>query len=68
MHRPRGNSDLVDVTLAIWNETPKAIKVSEDETSTKTWLPKSQIEFHYKSGNIIEVTMPEWLAKEKGFI
>lgn len=32
------------------------------------WLPKSKIEFVRKSQSLVEVTMPKWLAKEKGLI
>lgn len=60
-------SNLVDVELNIHAETAKAIAVSDDG-STYIWLPKSQIEYVEKGQSIIEVTMPEWLALEKGFI
>lgn len=56
-----------------------AIRVSSDGDDTKAqWLPKSQVEF-YLTGRrqrsrqgpgveIITVTLPEWLAKEKGLV
>ena len=32
------------------------------------FLPKSQIEFVNKGGGVVEVALPEWLAKDKGLI
>jgi hypothetical protein len=54
-------------------ETPKAILVSEDEEHDGIWLPKSLVEFSIlrktKLGHtVVEVTLPESLAKEKGLI
>lgn len=57
----------VTITLLKIRETDKAIQVSETENET-VWLPKSQIEYEVVKENFIEVTMPEWLYKEKGFI
>lgn len=63
-------SDLVDLLLIKVYETDKAIlfKESEDEDEDGVWLPKSIIEVHHKRGNIYEVTLPEYLAHEKGLI
>lgn len=62
-------STLVDLTLHIHVETDKAIKVSDDGDKLKAvWLPKSQIEFDKVTAQIYTVTMPEWLAMEKGLI
>lgn len=63
-------SDLVDVSVQLHHETPKAILVSNNgEPDEAIWLPKSQIEFSppTKSG-CIEVTLPEWLAHKHGLI
>lgn len=63
-------SDLVDVTMTLHIETANAIRVSDDGDNEKgVWLPKSQIEFTPPNAKkITEVTMPTWLAKEKGLI
>jgi hypothetical protein len=56
-----------------------AIRVSDDRDDAKAkWLPKSQCEFvctgkreRSRQGPFVEivtVTLPEWLAKEKGLI
>ena len=63
-------SDLVDVACCRHAETDQAILVSDDDNrADAVWLPKSQVEIesdNYK--NFITVTMPEWLALEKGLI
>lgn len=60
----------VDVDLYLHHETDKALLVSEDEDSDKHWIPLSQIEWvpskrHKRQGT---ATMPEWMAKERGWI
>lgn len=79
-----GKKELFDCTLAMFVETDKAILVAETEETPKDkrqWLPKSQIEYRRlksemdwersKDGvryTIVEVTLPVWLAEEKGFV
>lgn len=60
-------SQLYDASFEFLHETPSAILVTDDGGKTKHWLPKSQIEYETR-GNVVEVTMPQWLAKEKGII
>ena len=65
----RNKSDLVEVSCNIHARTDKAILVSDDgDPSNGVWLPKSQIEFVELGQSIVEVTMPEWLALDKGLI
>lgn len=70
----RGNdsvrSDLVDLTLILRSDKPLAIAVSDPASSKSAWiwLPKSKIEFVPKGKGRVEVTLPSWLAKEKGLI
>lgn len=62
-------SDLVDLTLQLHADTPRAILVSDDgDSANAVWLPKSQIEFETKASGIVEVTCPEWLAIERGLV
>lgn len=66
-----GASDLVDLTLVIRDERPKAIAVTDDaKPGCKwIWLPKSQVEIVAQGvGGVCQITMPEWLAKEKGLV
>lgn len=59
-------SELVDIEVTIHAETDLAILVSDDgDKGNAVWLPKSQIEIE-KSGKTYVVTMPEWLADDKG--
>lgn len=57
---------LFDATLQFLRETEKAIHVTEGKFDDAVWLPKSQIEYEIK-GQLVEVTMPLWLAQEKKF-
>jgi len=60
---------LTDLTLHKHRSTEKAILVSDDgNEENAVWLPRSQIEVEVKQGNIVEVTLPEWLAKEKELV
>jgi len=63
-------SDLVDVAVLRIAETEKAILVSDDgEREGAVWLPKSQVEIENGGlANHVTVTLPEWLARDKGLI
>ncbi|MDR3464200.1 MAG: hypothetical protein P4L76_18000 [Beijerinckiaceae bacterium] len=67
-------SDLIDLTLFVCRDEPsdKAILVAEDDDkdAKKVWLARSQIEIEYEKGrsDVAVVTLPEWLALEKGLI
>ena len=58
-------SDLVDIAVELRHETAKAYLVNTGEG--EIWLPKSQCEY-YKERTTEIVTMPYWLAREKGLI
>lgn len=55
-------SELFDMAAEIEVETAKAWKLTDGVRSE--WVPKSQVEDNGDG----TFTMPEWLAKEKGFI
>lgn len=55
-------SDLFDLAGEIRGETEKAYRLYDGKKSE--WVPKSYVE-NNGDGTF---TMPEWLAKEKGFI
>lgn len=55
-------SDLIDIAVILKGETDKAWRVDAGMGEPK-WIPKSQCEF--EDGTL---TLPEWLAKEKGLI
>lgn len=61
---------LVDLdNMVLHHETDKAWLVSKDgERENAVWLPKSQAEVEMLKWNLCNVTMPEWLAVEKGLV
>ena len=65
-------SDIIDLAMHLHAETAIAIKVSGDGNwRNAVWLPKAHVEFEiksYKSGADICVSLPEWLAIEKGLL
>ena len=58
-------SDLVDIAVELRHETKAAYLIFDG--GTECWLPKSQCEY-YKERTAEIVTMPYWLAREKGLI
>lgn len=58
---------IVDITVQVRRETVKAVLVSDGVT--EAWLPRSQIEINISDdGQADVITLPEWLAMEKGFL
>lgn len=57
------------VTLDLWIEAEKDTRVSvrETEHAPIVNLPASQITIEERKGNVAQVTMPEWLATDRGF-
>ena len=64
------HNDTVDIEVTLHAETALAILVSDDgDEDNAVWLPKSQIEYSPRiQGDIINLTIPEWLATDKGLI
>ncbi|MDD5277697.1 MAG: hypothetical protein PHR16_16645 [Methylovulum sp.] len=67
-------SDLVDLELYIHGESDKGLKVSlHDDVANAVWLPKSKVQVGetrggLKSVKFAEVSLPEWLAIDKGLV
>lgn len=76
-------SDLSDYDLALHYDTGKAVLVSDTGDEAKAvWLPKQHVEIERTgktvtgtkrngqktSWPLVTVTIPEWLAKEKGLV
>lgn len=62
-------SDLVDVTMQLHLETERSALVSDTGDRGKAiWIPLSQCEIEKRKGGLVVVTMPEWMALEKGLI
>lgn len=66
--------ELVDLVVFVFEERPLAICVGEDsdDRSKAVWLPRSQIEIEEKAtvnGVLFhDLTLPEWLAIERGLV
>lgn len=62
--------DLVEVDMAsiVRNYAGDAAILFKSEGGKDVWLPRSQIEFERKRSGEVTVTMPEWLAIEKGLV
>lgn len=59
--------ELVDIEVTIHAESKDAIKVSSADTvSDEVWLPRSQIEINTQHGSSAEITLPRWLAENRG--
>lgn len=56
------NPRLIDISGEIRAETEKAFQIFDGARTE--WVPKSQVEDNGDG----TFTMPEWLAKDKGFI
>lgn len=62
-------SDVIDVDVKVHARTDRGIRVSATgQQIDAEWLPLSQIEVAMKEGGLAVVTLPEWLALEKGLI
>lgn len=61
-------SNLIDIDVRVHHTTERAIFASPEGDKKKAeWLPLSQVEVIMKRRGVATVTMPEWLAVEKGF-
>ena len=65
------DSKLIDIAVELRHETSKAYLVHDGDGPI--WLPKSQCEVYDNGVNnggskFVTVTLPEWLAREKGLI
>lgn len=62
-------SNVIDITVQKLHETDKAVLVTDSIPEKGVWLSKSLIEIEASAtGGLYEVTLPEWLALEKGLI
>lgn len=66
-------SDLVDLLLFEHHRTGAAVLVSDTgEEKDAVWLPLSQVEIEPKpgkpGGREVMVTLPQWLATDKGLV
>lgn len=62
-------SNIIDIDGAIEARTEKAVLFHTGDKTEAAWLPLSQIEIS-ETGfeGIVTVSLPEWLATDKGLI
>lgn len=63
-------SNVIDIDVEVTHRTEKAFLVHLGDKEQAVWLPLSQIEIEPNGAfdGIETVTLPEWLALEKGLI
>lgn len=62
-------SDLTDIDVHVHVTTEQAVLVSETgDRDAAEWLPLSQVEVEMTSAATARVTLPEWLAIERGLV
>lgn len=60
------NHDLITISAVLRAETDHAYLIYDG--TRKAWVPISLTEKHEEADGSLTFEMPEWLAKEKGFI
>lgn len=63
-----GRRTVLDLELILAHRTQRAVLVKDAEDSAGVWLPLSQVEVEGEPGQVATVTLPEWLAIEKGLV
>jgi hypothetical protein len=71
--RVTGASDLIDLTVYLMMDKPdkKAIAIrdpAKGATAPWVWVPRSMVEYVNAEPGLILLTLPQWLAKDKGLI
>ena len=62
-------SNIIDIDVEVTARTEKAVLVHTGVKDNAVWLPLSQVEISPTGfGGIETVTLPEWLALDKGLI
>lgn len=63
-------SNIIDIDVEVAHRTEKAVLVHTGIKEQAVWLPFSQVEIEPNGAfdGIETVTLPEWLALEKGLI
>lgn len=62
-------SDVTDIDVKVHARTDRGIRVSTTgQQIDAEWLPLSQIEVEMTGQNTATVTLPEWLAVDKGLV
>ena len=62
---PMASPELVDITCFVRMETPRAYLINDG--TKEVWVPKSQCELE-RGDKMDTVTLPVWLARDKGLV
>ena len=65
----RREAETIEVSVTFKRFTAHSVMVNDGDRDV--WLPLSQVDYDFcdtDEGEVIELLMPEWLAKEKGMI
>lgn len=67
--KTRGGDELVDICAIVRRRRAKAVLVVHAEEKAPVWLPLSQVEVaDNPDGRTATITLPQWLAEEKGIV
>jgi hypothetical protein len=63
-------SDTITVQMQLLHQTAAAVLVTDSTPDEGVWLPNSQIEMSVNDPvpGIVSITLPEWLAVQKGLV
>lgn len=64
---PKKGSEVVDVEVGLVRETEKAWLVLSTDTGKQDWVPKALCELERAQG-LYTLTLPTWMAIEKGLV
>lgn len=59
--------DTVEIDLRIVHMADHAVLVSDD-AGISAWVPLALVDFTGEAGDVVTVTMPGWLALDRGFM
>jgi hypothetical protein len=60
--------DLIEISCTIVRDEESDMAILIDDGDNEVWLPRSQIEYETDKEGFTTVTLPEWLAMDKGLI
>jgi hypothetical protein len=65
------SEERVEVVGELLGSTDKAVKVKvtlADGSESEEWLPRSQLADQWKKEETVGMTIPRWLAEDRGFV
>ncbi|MGX0875948.1 hypothetical protein ACSSV4_000620 [Roseovarius sp. MBR-154] len=62
------NPEFVSLTVQVLMETEAAVMVADADPGDAVWIPRSQVGLQPAGQGLHHVTLPAWLARDKGLI